>query len=228
VAAAAEGDQGGAEQLGQRGAAGVGPDRVVVAVDHQHRAAHLGADRLQLLPGGRRAALHGADQRLRGGLQAPADHVLALLGGMRLGEHLAGEELEEVAVLAQPVVTVELGPALGGVELILERVDGARVPGGVQRRHGRIEQDRAEHPAGVGGGQLHRPTATAGQAGNHRPVGADRVQHGDRVGHELTVGVGLGLGRPVGAAVATAVEGDHPEVARQIGHLRLPVPGVDD
>ena len=52
---------------------------------------------------------------------APADAVLDLLGRVRLGEDLREEELEEVGVVAQPVVAVVLRPALVGVELLVER-----------------------------------------------------------------------------------------------------------
>ena len=42
------------------------------------------------------------------------------------------------------------------------------------------------------------------------------------------LGVGLRLVRPVGAAVAAPVEGDHAEVAREVRDLHLPEPRVDD
>ena len=53
----------------------------------------------------------GIGQRLGCGLQPPADSVLDLLGRVRLGEHLREEELQEPAVVAQPVTGVVLGPA---------------------------------------------------------------------------------------------------------------------
>ena len=61
----------------------------------------------------------------------------------------------------------------------------------------------------------------------HRPLGAGRVHHGQRVGGELVLGVAPGSG-PVGLAVAAPVEGHHAAVAREVGDLRLPVARVDD
>jgi hypothetical protein len=45
-------------------------------------------------------------------LESPAHAVLDLLRRMRLGEDLAEEELEEVAIVLEPVVTVVLVPPL--------------------------------------------------------------------------------------------------------------------
>jgi hypothetical protein len=103
------------------GAGGQGTQRVLVAVDHQHRAAQP-ADQLGRALGvddpvvGADGPVLGGDQRLRVGLQAPPDAVLDRLGRVPLGEDPAHEELEELAVVLAPVVLVELGPALGGVE----------------------------------------------------------------------------------------------------------------
>ena len=58
------------------------------------------------------------DQRLGRRLEPPADAVLDRLRRVRLREHLREEELEEAAVVAQPVVAVVLRPALVGVELL--------------------------------------------------------------------------------------------------------------
>jgi hypothetical protein len=77
----------------------------------------------------------------------------------------------------------------------------------------------------MGGGQLDGVAAALGQPGDDRLVAACGV---DRVGHELGVGVRLGAGRPARAAVAPPVEGDHPEVAGQVGDLGLPAPRVHD
>ena len=57
---------------------------------------------------------------------------------------------------------------------------------------------------------------------------AGRVEHGERVGGVHLVGVRGRTGRPVRAAVAARVDGDHPEVPGQVGHLALPLPAVDD
>ena len=96
-------------------------DRVVGALDHEHRAADAAAELahgllVEASPPLRR------DERLGRRLEAPADAVLDRLRRVRLGEHLREEELEEAAVVAQPVVAVVLRPALVGVELLVPRV----------------------------------------------------------------------------------------------------------
>ena len=105
-----------------------------------------------------RAALR-RDQRLRRGLQTPADAVLDLLGRVRLGEDLREEEGQEAGVVAQPVVAVVLGPPLVGVQLVVER---GRRPcprrlGG--ERHRRPDEDGTLDPV-----RMVRPPA-AGRAG---------------------------------------------------------------
>ena len=55
-----------------------------------------------------------------------------------------------------------------------------------------------------------------------------RVHHRQRVGGELLLAVGVGLGRAVRAPVAAPVERDHSAVAREVRDLHLPVPRVDD
>ena len=84
-------------------------------MDHEHRTANL----VRELAHGRlvseaRRDLRG-DQRLRVGIKSPAARVLALLGGVRLVEHLRKEELEEILVVLQPVIAVPLLPVLVGV-----------------------------------------------------------------------------------------------------------------
>jgi hypothetical protein len=76
--------------------------------------------------------------------------------------------------------------------------------------------------------ELQRPGRAQRQGHQHRPLGAGGVHDRQRVGGELGWPVGLGARRPVGAAVAAAVEGDHPVAAGQVGNLQLPVPRVDD
>jgi hypothetical protein len=112
VPGTADRDQGAAGPLGQRDPGLVGDDRVLVAVQDQDRAADLPADRLGIRGGRLGEPRHGLQQGLRVGVQAPADPVLPGLGRVRLGEHMGHEELDPAAVVGQPVVPVDLLPAL--------------------------------------------------------------------------------------------------------------------
>ncbi len=82
---------------------GVGPDGVLVAVDHEDRArTRSQTERKPSRP-------HSVQPAQRVGdhvgvvVECPPDAVLDLLGRVRLGEHLAEEELEEAGVVAVPV-----------------------------------------------------------------------------------------------------------------------------
>ena len=91
----------------------IGLDLVVVAVDHQQRAADLAIHRLADIERRRdRPRLHGLDQHRAGGLARPVDAVLDLLGRVRLGEDVADEVLGEIRIVGEPVVAVVLVPAL--------------------------------------------------------------------------------------------------------------------
>ena len=161
VATAFDRDQFRAGDLGVRGLrARIGLDLVVVAVDEQHRAAdpavHLLAD---VECGQDRARVHRLDQRRSVGLAGPADPLLDLLGRMRLVEDVADEELREVRVILQPVVTIELVPALVAVALgremrgvqprIMRRSDGRDRAGENRRLHalGMVRRDDAGEQA---------------------------------------------------------------------------------
>ncbi len=228
VARAGQGDQAPARRLGQGRPLGVGPDRVLVPVDHQHRAADAAALPLEGLQPAQQQALLGVDQGLGGDLQRPADAVLVLLGRVGLGQAPREEELQEAAVVAQPVVLVVPGPALVGVQRLEEGVDG---PLGMGRGQadGRSDVDEPGRPGRGGRRPAASPTGAPqeSETSTARSV-RGRVQHGQGVGRELPLGVGGGAGRAVRAAVAAPVEGEHPEVAGQVRDLRLPEPGVDD
>lgn len=195
--------------------------RILVAVHDEDRAAHLPADRLRVLGGGRVKSRSGAQQRLGIGVEAPPEAVLALLVRVRLGEHLRHEELDPTAVVGQPVVAVGLLPAPVARPWLVEA--GRDRPG--QRG---TDRDDPDSPVRVPGGELQRVPPAHRQPADHRAVGRGRVHHRDRVLHVLTVGVGLRGGRTVGPSVAAALDRDHPEVPGQVGHLRLPLPGVHD
>src|ERR1700733_2473583 len=100
-------------RLGERYPATWPGDRIGRALDHQHRAANPAA---QLASGllMKAVADFGRNERLGGGLQAPADAVFDRLRGVRLGEHLREKELQEAVVIPQPVVEVVLRPAFVG------------------------------------------------------------------------------------------------------------------
>lgn len=125
------------------------------------------------------------------------------------------------AVAGQPAVPVRLAPALVAVLRLVE----------VRRdRPGQRRADR-DHPGRslrVPGRQLQRVPSTQRQAHDHSPVHSGRVQHRDRVIGVLAVAVVLRGRRPAGPAVTAAPGGDHPEPARQVRHLRLPLPGMHD
>ena len=222
-----ERDQRPARQLGERGAGGMEPDRVVAAVHDQHRAADPGrelAHRSLVKPG----RGHGRDQRLRRCLQAPANAVLDLLGRMRFGEHLGEEELQELPVVRQPVVPVELLPALVFIQLLGERRDRPGPRRGLAEGHRGADEHQALHPFRVPRGEQQRPLRPRREADHERAIGRGRVQHAQRVRRELGLPVGRGLGGPVRAAVAAPVERDHPAVPRQVGDLHLPAARVNN
>ncbi len=231
VPGAVQQHQGTAGQLGKPLPARRRDHLVRGAVQHGDGAAHPPADRFQR--GADRAvqaqrARNGVGQGRGCDLQTPPDAVLDLLGGVRLAEHRAEEELQElgVATLA-PAVLVELPPA--GV-LRQPLVVGVPVPAGPGKGEpaGRGDGDQPEHPLRVVRGQVHRPAGPPGQGDQHRLPGVGGVQHRQGVGGELLVGVGRRPDRPVGIPAAPPVEGDHPVVPGQIAQLRLPEPRGHD
>ena len=111
-----------AGHLGERDPAARSGDASLGALDDERggsctRAASSRASRRRSGPPVR------GDERLGRRLETPAHAVLDRLGRVRLGEHLREEELEEAAVVPQPVVAVVLRPALVGVELLVPRID---------------------------------------------------------------------------------------------------------
>jgi hypothetical protein len=153
---------------------------VAVPLDHEHRAAHAPAQRLGLLP--RRAdrlrVVH--QQRVDVAVEPVGDGVLDLLGRVRLGEHLAEEELEELPVVRADEGAVLLLPARRRVELLVP----ARLRGGAprmrwrQRRDARRDRDDAEDALRVLGRDLERGLdAVAADPAEHGRRGRRRVQH---------------------------------------------------
>ena len=146
---------------------------------------------------------------------------------MRLAEDLAEEELEEAAVVARPVVPVELRPALVGVQLLVECMDVA-LGGGQRVGEGGADVGYAVDPVGMVGGQERGPMGAARESHQQRALGVRGVHDRESVVGELAGQVGIRPARPVGAAVAPAVERQHPEMAREVGNLPLPVARMDD
>ena len=204
-------------------AAGPG-DRIGRALDHQHRAANPAA---QLARGRLVQAVADLrrDEGLGGGLQAPADAVFDRLGRVRLGEHLGEEELQEAAVIPQPVVEVVFRPALVGGQHLIPRVTRAVL----QRRgerHGRADEHGPGHAVRVLGRQDEGALRADRQRHDHRALGRGGIHHRQGIGGELRFPVSGR--RAVGAAVAAAVEREHAAVPGQVGDLHLPVPRMDD
>jgi len=71
-------------------------DRAVDRAEHRLDGVAVGE------PGA--AAVDGGDQHLGRGLEAPCHAVLDVLGRVRLGQHVAEEELDEAAIVLAPVV----------------------------------------------------------------------------------------------------------------------------
>ena len=130
VAAALDGHERATGRRGERGALRVRTNRVLVAVDHQDRAADARAELVARPDPRQPQRLLGVDQGLRVGLEPPGDEILDQLGRVWLRDALPEEVLEEFRVVLEPVVTVVLGPALVGVEPLVEVVHG---PLGVRR-----------------------------------------------------------------------------------------------
>jgi hypothetical protein len=140
---------------------------------------------------------------------------------MGFGKHLGHEELDPAAVVGQPVVPVALLPAFVAVARLVK----------VRRyrpRQRRPNGDYSGRPVRVPGSQLQGMPPAQRQPDEDRPLGAGGVQHSDCVVDVLSVEVGGRVGGPVRPSVAPALDRDHPEVSRQVGHLRLPLPGMDD
>ena len=128
--------------------------------------------------------------------------------------------------MLEPVEAIPLGPALGGLERLVERV--LHASGVLCERRGGPDRHDAGHALGVLRGEQDRPPRPGGERDEERALGAGRLHHRERVGRELALGVRLGRVGTIGPAVAAPVEADDAGVAGEIGDLRLPVARVDD
>ena len=159
-----------------------------------------------------RSACEPDGEGLRVGLQRPRHHVLVRLGRVRLGEHERGVVLHPLLVAADP-------PRMGHV------LDDVVV--GEGQRHRRRYRDDSEHPLRRDVRQVERPARATAEGHEERRIDAEVVHHRGDVTDVECVGLVGGRGRPAGQAVAPWVDRDHPEVARQVRDLRLPLPPVD-
>ena len=209
--------------LRQRDPARLAGDRVARALDHERGALHAPGQVAHRVGRDPVLDLH-VDQRLRRRVEPPPHAVLDQLGRVRLVEHLREEELEEAAVVLEPVVAVVLLPALVVVALLVPRQVAA--VDRLAERHRGADEDRALDPLGVLGGQQQRALGAERERHEVRALGAGRVHHRERVGD--VVGRGVAALRAVGEPVAAAVEQQHAAVAREVRDLHLPVARVDD
>ncbi len=206
-------------------------DVVVGSVEHRHRLCHQGTEGLDV--GAHRTVApkspgRGVDQGLRRDLVSPRDSVLDLLCRVRLAEHLREEEPHEVVVVAiEPVVLVVLVPPVGVRQGL---VPGHVVAGGVidGEAAGRGDGEDPEHALGPARRHVHRPAGTARKRNEDSLIDACRIHHGNGVGGILLVRVCRGARRATGGATSATVEGDDPEVTREVAHLRLPDPRRHD
>ena len=145
-------------------------DRVALAVDHEHGTPNAAAEGARLLGGQTRPVLCRR-QRLAIRLERPPDGVLDRLRRVRLGEHLRHEELDEVAVVAKPVVPVVLRPTLVRVVFRIEVVYGA-----FRQRLAAAGEVRPDER------RLRRPDPDARLPGSARAVRRARSPRSQRVG----------------------------------------------
>src|SRR5262245_38792007 len=113
------------------------------------------------------------DQRLRISIQAPLDAVLDLLGRMRLAEAPSEEELQEIAVVAAPVMAVVLGPTFRCLELVVEAEYLTLGMADREADGGRDVHDAADPLRMVGGHDRapERPTRAGHEDGTFRAGG---------------------------------------------------------
>ena len=203
------------------------PDRVRVAVHDEHRAADARTEIGERDTGRQADPRVVVGERLGRGLEGPRDPVLDRLRRVRLREALPQEELEEVVVVAQPVVDVVLRPPFVGVERLVEGVHPAL--GQLRRQRNRRADERGAGDAlRVLGSEQDAPQRGARDADHDCALGRGRIEHSECVERELADRVRLRAHGPVGAAVAAPVERDDPAVAREVRDLHLPVPRVDE
>ena len=138
-----------------------------------------------------RAGLDGGHQGGRVGVVPPPDAVLDLLGRVRLHEHLAEEEPEEVVVAApEPVGPVERAPTPRGGRAPRSKPPCSRSVGGPPEAGGGPDGEEPGDPLGVAGRDHDGPHGAHRQADEGGPLGVGGVHHRDDVVGVLVVDVG--------------------------------------
>ena len=166
------------------------------------------------------------DQRLRRRLEAPAHAVLDRLGRVRLVEHLREEELEEAAVVAQPVVAVVLRPALVGVELLVPAGGSTRPrPGSPSGTAGQMKTARSTRSRMLGREQ-QRPLRAERERDDHARAGRGRVHARQARRRRSRARRSRSPGRSERRCRVRRTS--DAAVAREVGDLHLPVARVDD
>jgi hypothetical protein len=171
------------------------------------------------------------DQRLGVGFQRPSHSIFDGLGRVRLRKAARDEPLGEHREVLAPVRGVRVSPpevdGRGALkEEAVQRVSPEReVRGGVGEH--RADEDGADHALRGEGRQLKLVLGARREADHHGPLGPGRVHHRQAVAGELRRRVAPRVAAAIGAPVAEAVHRQHPEVAREVGDLHLPVARVN-
>ena len=97
--------------LGDKLRASMRYDVIIVAVDHQNRAAYSAIHCLADVKCRVVSSLDGVDEHLATRPACPFDAILDLLGRVRFGEDVADEVLGKVSIVGKPVTAVPLFPA---------------------------------------------------------------------------------------------------------------------
>src|SRR5208337_3565510 len=223
-----------AEGFGQRLALGERGDAVGITVDDEGGALNALAQSSTKFTIGLPGEV-GIGERLRIGLEPPAEAVLDAFGRVVLEEGLE-EPLEEATVVVgipspcSPVEVTNGWQALiahvGSLEKRADRFVPARALRGEHRGGG--HEDDLRDALRVLAGEQERPLKAAGQRDDVGPIGTRRVHHRPDVRGVLALRVGFHPSRPVRAAVAARIEHDHAVVPCEPGDLCLPHARVDD
>src|SRR5688572_16527768 len=136
-------------------------DGVLIAVQHEHRAADATTELQRLFATRERREFRGNEYVWRG-LESPTHAIVDLLGRVRLGKHLRKKELQKPAVILVPVMSIVLRPAFLGRQQLIEGVLTAHRMPWRQRYRWRNEPEPA-HTFRVFGGERERAQTAQGQ-----------------------------------------------------------------